>query len=395
MAVQLPVYLDNHSTTRVDPRVVQHMLPFFTEQYGNAASRSHTFGYVARSAVEKARDRIATVIGASPKEIVLTSGATESNNLAILGAARKAGPGHIITVATEHKAVLDPCKQLIREGFTVTTLAVDLHGNLDLDALDAAFQADTRLVSAMAVNNEVGTCHPLAEIGRRCRERGVLFHCDAAQDPHTIALDVANQHIDLLSLSGHKIYGPKGVGALYVRRGRPRFRVSPLFHGGGHERGMRSGTIAVPLVVAMGHAAEYAAMGLTDGTAERIRILRDRLFHGLQRDIEGVVLNGAALADRSGNNLNISIERVEAEALLMAIRDLAVSTGSACTSASLEPSHVLRAMGIDKLRAHSSLRFGLGRFTTEEEVDFAIALITEKVASLRALSPLYHTESVD
>lgn len=395
MAIQLPIYLDNHSTTRVDPRVVQHMMPFFTEQYGNAASRSHTFGYVARSAVEKARDRVATAIGASPKEIVLTSGATESNNIAILGAARKAGPGHIITVATEHKAVLDPCKQLVREGFTVTVLPVDGVGQVDLTALDNAFQHDTRLVSAMAVNNETGTCLPLAEIGRRCRDRNVLFHCDAAQAPHCIALNVVVQNIDLLSLSAHKIYGPKGVGALYVRRGAPRFRVSPLFHGGGHERGMRSGTIAVPMVVAMGHAAEYAVQGLHDGTTDRIRALRDRLFHGLQAGIDGVVLNGAALADRSGNNLNVSFERVEAEALLMAIRDLAVSTGSACTSASLEPSHVLRAMGIDNLRAHSSIRFGLGRFTTEEEVDFAIGLLTEKVVSLRAMSPLYQNCPVD
>ncbi len=391
MAPKLPVYLDNHATTRVDDRVLDAMWPYFTEHYGNAASRGHTFGFHARAAVEKARERVARAIGASPKEVIFTSGATESDNLAILGAARaqKARGRHVISVATEHKAVLDPLAQLEREGFEVTVLGVDRHGALDLDALDAAWRPDTILVSAMAVNNEVGTIHDLAAIGARCRERGAIFHTDAAQALHAIPLDVGAMQLDLVSLSAHKMYGPKGVGALFVRRGRPRFKVAPILYGGGHERGMRSGTLAVPLIVGMGVAAELAVQGLASGEVDRVRHLRDRLWAGLSERVDGVHLNGPPLDRRAPHNLNLSFERVEAEALLMALRDLALSTGSACTSATLEPSHVLRALGVDPELAHASIRFGLGRFTTEEEVDYAVDRIATEVARLRAMSPLY------
>lgn len=391
MPPALPVYLDNHATTRVDDRVVEAMLPYFTRMYGNAASRGHTFGFQAKSGVEKARERIGTAIGCSPKEVIFTSGATESNNLAILGAARaqRAKGTHLISVATEHKAVLDPLHQLEREGFQVTLLGVDGAGRIDLDALDAAWRDDTILVSAMAVNNELGVRHDLAAIGTRCRERGAIFHSDAAQALHVVRLDVAALKIDLLSLSAHKMYGPKGVGALYVRRGRPRFKVEPVVYGGGHERGMRSGTLAVPLIVGMGVAAELAAEGVAADAPSEVARLRDRLWSGLSEGIDGVHLNGPPLDERAANNLNLSFERVEAEALLMALRDLAMSTGSACTSATLEPSHVLRALGVPDELAHSSIRFGLGRFTTEEEIDYAVERITSEVARLRAMSPLY------
>lgn len=386
------MYLDNHATTRVDDRVVEAMLPWFTEHYGNAASRGHTFGYLAKSATEKAREKVAAALGASPKEVILTSGATESNNLALIGTARaqRARGTHLITVATEHKAVLDPMAALQREGFTVTVLPVDGNGQIEPGALDAAWRPDTVLLSAMAVNNEIGTRHDLAALGAACRERGVLFHVDAAQALHTVPLDVAAMQIDLLSLSAHKFYGPKGIGALYVRRGRPRFTVQPLIHGGGHERGMRSGTLAVPGIVGMGRAAELAAEGLRSGEIEEVRRLRDRLWDGLST-IDGVHLNGPPLADRAPNNLNISFERVEAEALLMALRDLCLSTGSACTSATLEPSHVLRAIGVSDALAHASIRFGLGRFTTEEQVDYAVERLATEVERLRAMSPLYAT----
>lgn len=385
-----PIYLDNHATTRVDDRVVAAMLPYFTEHYGNAASRGHSFGFHAKSAVELARERVATAIGGSPKEIVFTSGATESNNLAVLGAARaqRDRGRHVVSVVTEHKAVLDPLEQLRREGFEVELLPVDATGAVAADAWDRAIRTDTVLVSAMAVNNEVGTRHELGAIGALCRLRGALFHVDAAQAPHVIPLHVESSAIDLLSLSAHKVYGPKGIGALFVRRGRPRFQLDPLMFGGGHERGMRSGTLAVPLIVGLGLSLELAVAGLTDGGADRVRGLRDRLWAGLQA-IDGVSLNGPPLDRRAGNNLNVSFARVEAEALMMALRDFAVSTGSACTSATLEPSHVLRAMGVDPELAHASIRFGLGRFTTAEEVDLAVARFREEVARLRALSPLY------
>jgi cysteine desulfurase len=319
--------------------------------------------------------------------VVFTSGATEANNLAILGAARAATGRHVITVATEHKAVSDTCLALAREGFEITTLAVDGAGHIDLDTLDAAFRPDTVLLSAMAANNEVGTLHPLAQIGERCRSRGVLFHTDAAQALHIRPMDVAAMGIDLLSLSAHKIYGPKGVGALYVRRGRPRFRLQPLQHGGGHERGMRSGTLPVPLIVGLGWAAQLAVEGLAV-EVPRLRALRARLWTGLKA-IGGVHLNGPDLSDRAANNLNLSFDNVEAEALIMAIRDIAVSTGSACTSATLEPSHVLRALGVSDTLAHSSLRMGLGRFTTEGDIDHVIARLNEEVPRLRAMSTLY------
>ena len=388
MSVDLPIYLDNHATTRCDPRVLDAMWPYFAERYGNAASRSHTLGHQARSAVERARMQIGTALGCSPKEVLFTSGATESNNLAILGVVRPqlAQQPHIITVVTEHKAVLDPFEQLRREGAEVTLLSVDADGALDLDAVADALRPNTALLSAMAVNNEIGTQHDLAALGQLCRANGTVFHVDAAQAVHTRPLHLHDQCIDLMSISGHKLYGPKGAGALLVRRGRPRFRVAPLQHGGGHERGMRSGTLAVPLIVGLGRAVELAVEGLNDGEADRVRALRDRLHHGLSQGIEGLRLNGPPLDARVGNNLNLSFDGTEAEALLMSVRELCMSTGSACTSATLEPSHVLRAIGVPSEVAHSSLRFGLGRFTTEAEVDHAVNLLVEKVATVRALS---------
>ena len=392
MPPALPVYLDNHATTRVDDRVLDAMLPYFTEHYGNAASRGHTHGYKAKSATEKARERIAAAIGASPKEILFTSGATESNNLAVLGTARamKDRGRHVVTVATEHKAVLDPVKRLAIEGFETTVLEVDSDGALDMDAVRDALRKDTVLVSAMAVNNEIGTRHDLSALGALCREREIVFHSDAAQALHTVPIDVAAMQIDLLSLSAHKMYGPKGVGVLYVRRGRPRFRVEAQIWGGGHERGMRSGTLAVPLIVGMGVAAELAAESVRSGAIDGVRALRDRLWAGLSA-IDGVHLNGPPLDARAPNNLNLSIERVEAEALLMALRDLCLSTGSACTSATLEPSHVLRAIGVSDELAHASLRIGLGRFTTDDEVDHTLERFHTEIARLRAMSPLYAT----
>ena len=378
------VYLDNHATTAVDPRVLDAMLPYFTDRYGNAASRGHTAGYQAKSAVEKARTQVADALGASPKEVVFTSGATESNNLAILGAARARGSGHLITVQTEHKAVLDPCDQLQREGFRCTRLAVDASGTFPLSALEEALEDDTVLVSAMAVNNEIGTRHDLAAIGALCRERGVLFHSDAAQALHAMPLDVGALNVDLLSLSGHKAYGPKGIGVLYVRRGRPRVKLAPLFHGGGHERGLRSGTLPVPLIVGMGVAAEMAVAGL-ENEVPRIQAMRDRLWQGLSA-IGGLSLNGAPLAQRSAHNLNLSVDGVEAEALMMALRDIAMSTGSACTSATLEPSHVLRAIGTSEEDAHRSIRFGLGRFTTEDEIAHTVQRFEEEIPRVRKLN---------
>jgi len=388
----LPIYLDNHATTRVDPRVLEAMLPYFTEVYGNAASRGHSFGYQAKNAVEAARAQVAGLLGCSAKEIVWTSGATESNNLAIQGVARGHSDRgrHLITVATEHKAVLDTFASLAKEGFDVQILDVRRDGTLDLDALGAAIRSDTVLFSAMAANNEVGVLHDLQAIGAICRDRGVVFHTDAAQATTVNPLDVNATQIDLLSISAHKMYGPKGIGVLYVRRGRPRMKLAPILHGGGHERGLRSGTLDVPSIVGMGVAAELAAAGLS-GVGD-LRARRDRLYKGLNAGLSGVHLNGPALDDRAANNLNVSFEGVEAEALLMAIREIAVSTGSACTSATLEPSHVLRAMGVSDALAHTSIRFGLGRFNTDDEIDYVVDKIAVKVTELRALSPLYEDQ---
>ncbi|MEL6343868.1 MAG: IscS subfamily cysteine desulfurase [Myxococcota bacterium] len=390
MTVKTPIYLDNQSTTRTDPRVVEKMLPYLTEQFGNAASRSHSFGWDARDGVEHARQQVADLIGASAKEIVFTSGATESNNLAIKGAAKyneKKGK-HIITVVTEHKAVLDSCHALEREGWEVTFLDVNEEGLISLDALRGAIREDTVLVSVMYGNNEIGVIQPIAEIGALCRERGIIFHCDAVQATGKVPLDVKRDKIDLLSISAHKMYGPKGIGALYVRRGRPRIRLTPIIDGGGHERGMRSGTLAVHQIVGLGEAAELARKDIEEGHIDEVRRLRDRLWQGIQQNLDEVFLNGS-WEHRLPNNINVSFAYVEGEAMMMGIKDIACSSGSACTSASLEPSYVLRAMGVDVELAHTSIRFGIGRFTTEAEVDFAIQRVTETVNKLRDMSPLY------
>lgn len=387
--VTLPIFLDNHATTRTDPRVVEAMLPYFTEQYGNAASRHHVFGWKAEEAVERAREQLAQVLGAEPREIVFTSGATESDNLALKGAAAMyRGQGnHIITVATEHHAVLDPCKRLESAGFRVTVLPVDRHGRITVEQLAGALTKETILVSVMAANNEIGTLHPLREIGMLCKERGVLFHTDAAQAVGKIPLNVEEMGIDLLSMSAHKMYGPKGVGALYVRRRSPRVRLEPLFDGGGHERGLRSGTLPVPLIVGFGLACELCARERAEEAA-RLARLSERLREGIQGRLEGVTLNGHAI-ERLPGNVNLSFEWVEGEALLMSLKHIAVSSGSACTSASVEPSYVLRALGIGDDLARGSLRFGLGRFTTQEEVDFVSEEVVRAVQRLRAMSPAY------
>jgi len=391
MALKLPIYLDNQATTRCDSRVVEAMLPYLTEIYGNAASRNHSFGWAADEAVSLAREEVAALIGASAKEIVWTSGATESNNLAIKGAAHyyESKGKHLITVATEHKAVLDSCHALEREGFEVTVLPVKPDGRLDLDVLRAAIRPDTTLVSVMYANNEIGVLQPIAEIGAICHEHGIIFHCDAVQACGKVPVDVVALNVDLLSISAHKMYGPKGIGALYVRRGRPRVRLVPMIDGGGHERGMRSGTLAVHQIVGMGKAAVYAKEDLDTGKIREVQRLRDKLWAGLQENLDELYLNGTWGEDRLPNNLNVSFAYVEGEAMMMAIKDIAVSSGSACTSASLEPSYVLRALGVEAELAHTSIRFGLGRFTTEEEIDFAIGLVTEKVRWLRDMSPLY------
>jgi cysteine desulfurase len=387
--VQLPIYLDNNSTTRVDPRVVDAMLPFFTEVYGNAASRTHVFGNRAEQAVEQARARVAALIGADPREIVCTIGATESNNLALKGAAamyRRQG-NHLITVATEHKAVLDPCKRLEQEGFTVTVLPVDRYGRVAPGQVADAFTDKTILVSVMAANNEIGTLQPIQEVGRLCKERGVLFHTDAAQAAGKVRLDVEDMGIDLLSLSAHKMYGPKGVGALYVRRRNPGVRLAPLFDGGGHERRLRSGTLPVPLVVGFGRACELSAAEM-NAEGERLGGLRERLRQGIQDSLPEVTLNGHP-KERLPGNLNLSFAFVQGDALLMNLREVALSSGSACTSAEPEPSYVLRALGVSDELAHGSLRFGLGRFSTAEEVDYAAAAVVRAVTRLREMSPLW------
>jgi cysteine desulfurase len=388
--LRLPLYFDNNATTPCDPRVVDTMVPYLYEHPGNPASRSHAYGWAAREAVEVAREQVAALIGATAKEIVFTSGATESDNLAIKGVARyneKKGK-HIITVATEHKAILDSCHALEREGFEVTYLEVDAEGLISLDALREAIRPDTTLVSVMLANNEIGVVQPVTEIGAICREKGVLFHCDAVQALAYMPVDVKAMNIDLLSISAHKMYGPKGVGALFVRRGRPRVRLQPIIDGGGHERGMRSGTLATHQIVGLGKAAELARLSIESGEVDQIRALRDRLWDGLRANLDELYLNGS-WEHRLPNNLNVSFAYVEGEAMMMGIKQIACSSGSACTSASLEPSYVLRAMGVDVELAHTSIRFGLGRFNTEAEVDYAIQLITDKVRFLREMSPLY------
>jgi len=391
-----PVYLDYQATTPCDPRVLEAMIPWFTEKFGNPHSRNHTYGWEAEDAVETAREQVAGIIGADPKEIVFTSGATESNNLAIKGVARfnKDRKDHIITVNTEHKCVLDTCRHLEQEGFKVTYLPVEPNGLLDLKKLEAAITDKTVIVSVMAANNEIGVLQPIAEIGALCRSKGVYFHTDAAQAVGKIPLDVEKMNIDLMSISGHKIYGPKGIGALYVRR-RPRVRLEALIHGGGQERGMRSGTLATPLVVGLGEACRIAKAEM-GAEAKRLTGLRDRMLTGLKAKLPEIYVNGD-MAHRLPGNLNISFAFVEGEGLMMGVKDLAVSSGSACTSASLEPSYVLRALGVDAEMAHTSLRLGLGRFTTEEQIDFAVDHISEAVTRLRELSPLWemHQEGID
>jgi cysteine desulfurase len=393
-----PIYFDNHATTPCDPRVVEAMIPYLTSEFGNPASRNHAFGWAAQEAVEIAREQVAALIGANAKEIVFTSGATESNNLAIKGAARfleKKGK-HIVTVATEHKAVLDSCHALEREGFEITYLDVAADGRINLDVLRATLRSDTILVSVMYANNEIGVIQPIAEIGAICKEKGVLFHCDAVQALAYVPVNVEALGVDLLSISAHKMYGPKGIGALYVRRARPRVRIQALIDGGGHERGMRSGTLPTHQIVGLGKAAELAKEAITNGEVEKIRALRDHLWTGLQTNLEELYLNGS-WEHRLPNNLNVSFAFVEGEAMMMGIKRIACSSGSACTSASLEPSYVLRALGVDVELAHTSIRFGLGRFNTAAEVDEAIEVITSKVRFLREMSPLYEMfkEGVD
>lgn len=393
--MKYPIFLDYSATTPVDPRVAEKMIPWLTEHFGNPASRSHAYGWEADAAVEEAREQVAALVGADPREIVWTSGATESNNLAIKGAANfYAGKGkHLITLKTEHKAVLDTMRELERQGFEVTYLDVQENGLLDLDVFKAALRPDTILVSVMFVNNEIGVIQPIAEIGELCRERGIVFHVDAAQATGKVEIDLDKLKVDLMSFSAHKTYGPKGIGALYVRR-KPRVRIEAQMHGGGHERGMRSGTLATHQIVGMGEAFRLAREEFAT-ESQRIRALRDKLLAGLQ-DMEEVYVNGD-MSQRVPHNLNISFAYVEGESLIMAIKDVAVSSGSACTSASLEPSYVLRALGRNDELAHSSIRFTLGRFTTEADIDFTIRLLHEKIGKLRELSPLWEMvqEGVD
>ena len=385
--MKLPIYLDYSATTPVDPRVAQKMIPFLTEFFGNPASRSHAFGWKAEEAVEEARGHVAALIGADPKEIVWTSGATEGNNLAIKGAAlfNRSRGRHLVTQKTEHKATLDTMRELERQGFECTTLEVEENGLVSLQKFEAALRPDTIVASIMMVNNEIGVIQPIAEIGELCRARGIVFHCDAVQAAGKIPIDLAALKVDLLTLTAHKMYGPKGIGALYVRR-KPRARIEAQIHGGGHERGFRSGTLATHQIVGFGEAARIAGLEMGSDN-ERIRGLRDRLWRGLS-SMEAVVLNGD-LERRIPGNLNVSFNYVEGESLIMAIKDIAVSSGSACTSASLEPSYVLRALGRSDELAHSSIRFTLGKFTTAEEVDYAVNLVKAKVAKLRELSPLW------
>jgi cysteine desulfurase len=393
--MKLPIYLDYSATTPVDPRVAQKMIPYLTEIFGNPASRSHAFGWQAEQAVEEARAQVAALIGADPKEIVWTSGATEGNNLAIKGAANfhKTKGRHIITQKTEHKAVLDTVRELERQGFEATYLDVEPNGIVSLEKFRAAIRPDTILASIMMVNNEIGVIHPVWEIGELCREKGIVFHCDAVQGAGRVAIDLGSFKCDLLTITAHKIYGPKGIGALYVRR-KPRVRIEAQIHGGGHERGFRSGTLATHQIVGFGEAARLARLEMEKDNAH-VRRLRDMLWDDV-RGIDEVYLNGDR-ERRIPHNLNVSFNFVEGESLIMAVKDIAVSSGSACTSASLEPSYVLRALGRSDELAHSSIRITLGRFTTEEEVKYAAELIRKKVAKLRELSPLWemHQEGID
>lgn len=388
MNLRLPIYMDNNATTPLDPRVLEAMMPYLTSEFGNAASRSHPFGWKAEEAVDRAREQIAALIGGNEKEIVFTSGATESINLALKGAAefyREKG-NHLITVRTEHKATLDTMKRLERQGFEVTWLDTDKYGRISADQLRAAITDKTIVVSVMLANNEIGTVNPIAELGKVTREKGVLFHVDAVQGVGKVPFDVEKMNVDLASLSGHKIYGPKGIGALWVRR-KPRVRIAPIIDGGGHERGMRSGTLNVPGIVGFGAAAELAQKLLPE-EAQRTYQLRKRLQDYLFAHLDHLELNGHP-TERLPGNLNVSFAYVEGEALMMAIKHVAVSSGSACTSASLEPSYVLRACGVSEDLAHTSIRFGIGRFNTEEEVDYVKKYVSEQVEKLRAMSPLY------
>lgn len=395
--LQFPIYLDNHATTRLDPRVLETMLPYFTEKFGNAASRNHSFGWAAEEAVEKGRKQLADLIGASSKEIIITSGATESDNLAIKGVAEMYAQkgNHIITAATEHKAVLDTCKRLEKHGSRVTYLPVRPDGLIDLDQLRDAITDKTVLVSIMYGNNEIGTIQPVREIGKICHEKGVLFHTDGTQAAGKIPVNVIDDNIDLMSMSAHKIYGPKGVGALYVRRKNPRVQLTAQMDGGGHERGFRSGTLNVPGIAGFGKAAELCRLGMTEEVA-RASELRDRLKDKLLAELDETYINGS-MEHRLPHNLNISFAYVEGESLLMGINDIAVSSGSACTSATLEPSYVLKALGAGDDLAHSSIRFGIGRFNTDEEIDYTAGKVIDVVRKLRELSPLYEMvkEGVD
>jgi len=387
--VKLPIYMDNHATTPLDPRVLEAMMPYLTNRFGNAASRNHKFGWEAEEAVDQARKEIAALIGADAREIVITSGATESDNLAIKGVAwmyREKGD-HIITAVTEHKAILDTCKHLEKDGFRVTFLPVDNKGFVDLDDIRRAITDKTILISIMTANNEVGVVQDIKAIGKIARERGVLFHTDAVQAAGKIPFNVNEMNVDIASLSAHKFYGPKGVGALYVRRRNPRVLLTPIIDGGGHERGMRSGTLNVPGIVGFGKAAQIAREDLAKESAEMFR-LREKLRTTLERELDEIYINGD-LQKRLPGNLNMSFAYVEGESLLMGINDIAVSSGSACTSASLEPSYVLKALGVGEDLAHTSIRFGIGRFNTEEEVDYVAGRVTEVVRRLRELSPLY------
>jgi cysteine desulfurase len=387
--LKLPIYMDNHATTRTDPRVVGEMLPYFSEQFGNAASRNHAFGWVADKAVQTARERVARLIGADAKEIVFTSGATESNNLAIKGVveAHREKGNHIVTQTTEHKAVLDVCRRLEKQGVRVTYLPVQNDGRIDLADLACALDPQTILVSIMAANNEIGVLQPIREIGALCRERGVLFHTDAAQAIGKVPLDVVQDNVDMASISAHKVYGPKGVGALYVRRKNPQVKIAAQIDGGGHERGMRSGTLNVPAIVGLGKACALAAEEM-GAEAPRLSALRDRLREKIVGGLDNVHVNGS-MEHRLPGNLSLSFADVEGESLLMALTDVAVSSGSACTSATLEPSYVLKALGVDDELAYSAIRFGIGRFNTEAEVDHVAARVIESVKQLRDLSPVH------
>lgn len=395
--MKLPIYFDNHATTPVDPRVLEEMLPYFTEKFGNSASRNHPFGWEAEKAVDLARARVARIVNADPKEIIFTSGATEADNLALKGVVemyREKGD-HIITSTVEHRAILDTTKRLEKQGVKVTYVPVDSEGRVDPEGVRKAITDRTILISIMLANNEIGTINPVAEIGKIAKEQGILFHCDATQGVGKIPVDVKAMGIDLMSFSAHKIYGPKGIGALYVRRRNPRVRLAPMVDGGGHERGMRSGTLPVPLIVGFGKACELCETLMVEETA-RLSSLRDRLKDGILKDLDEVYLNGHP-TDRLPHSLNLSFAYVEGESVLMGLNDIALSSGSACTSATLEPSYVLRALGVGSDLAHSSLRFGLGRFNTEEEVDYVIKKVIETINRLREMSPLYELakEGVD